>query len=189
MVYPNATYWNAATMDGAKKPVRKRVVSIQEIEGHFPIYYTDTSPHCAICLSEIQASEPCRRTTCNHEFHAACIIKWWTKEKGKVLNCPTCREAQKVSVKKGKQVSMETKQKKNPSPTAQRRSQSQPLQQRHEETQSPLRRLLESVRLLITTSHEARTTAAPNQEASQIPNYVAVREYTEADVRRNLFNV
>merc|ERR1719507_1449659 len=104
---------SSAQRNGAEKPKRMKI-GIQEIEGHFPIYFTTTSPHCAICLSEIQASEPCRKTTCKHEFHADCIMKWWTKEKGKVLNCPTCREAQKVSVSKVKQVSMDIRRKEGP---------------------------------------------------------------------------
>jgi len=190
MAIPNTTYWHVAAVDGTKKPLRRRVVTIQEIEGHFPIYFTATSPHCAICLSEIQACEPCRSTTCKHEFHADCIMKWWTKERGKVLNCPTCREAQKATVSKVQQVFIDTRQTKCPSPAGQRRSQSQPPQQRQEETQSPLRRLVESVRLLGTTSHEGRTRAASNQEASQIPNDGAVQQpISEADVRRSLFNV
>jgi len=181
---------SGAQQNGAKKPVRKKVVSIQESEGHFPIYYTATSPHCAICLSEIEASEPCRQTTCKHEFHADCIMKWWTKERGKVLNCPTCREAQKVSVSKVRQVSIDARQKECKSAAPQWRRQSQPLRQRQEEMQGPLRRLLGSVRRALpkplgTMSHGGRTTAAPSappsQDASQIPNDGAVQHQTPED--------
>merc|ERR1740123_1487774 len=139
----------SAHPNSVKKNVRKTVVSMQEIESHFPVYYTASSPHCAICLSEIDASEPCRKTTCKHEFHADCIMKWWTKERGKLLNCPTCREAQKVSFSKVRQVSMETEKKEGAAQVGQwHRSQWQPPWQ-HEETQGPLGRLLESVRLTL----------------------------------------
>merc|ERR1740123_2998620 len=101
----------SAHPNSVKKNVRKTVVSMQEIEGHFPVYYTASSPHCAICLSEIEAHEPCRKTTCNHEFHADCIMKWWTKERGSLLNCPTCRETQSVTVTRVSQVNYEMRQK------------------------------------------------------------------------------
>jgi len=174
-----ATVSSSARPNGSKKPVRRKVVNRQDIEEHFPMYFTATAPHCAICLSEVQESEPCRKTTCKHEFHAECIMKWWTKERGTVLNCPTCREPQKVSVKKIKQVNTKTQQKGYPSPTghslnqaASRRSLSQP---------GRLGRLFESVRRALprplgTPSHDGRTTAALSQEASQIPNDTAVRQ-------------
>mmetsp|Transcript_133692 Transcript_133692/g.260339 ORF Transcript_133692/g.260339 Transcript_133692/m.260339 type:complete len:188 (+) Transcript_133692:90-653(+) len=163
------------------KPVHKHVVSFQEIEGHFPICFTESSNTCAICLFEIGASDPCRRTTCKHEFHADCIMTWWTKERGKVLNCPTCREAQKFSVKKVRQVSIDVQQKENfRQPVAWRRSQSQPPRQQREESYGTLSRWFESVRLgprrpLGTMSGEGRATETPSEEALQMPNAGAVQ--------------
>mmetsp|Transcript_32235 Transcript_32235/g.63507 ORF Transcript_32235/g.63507 Transcript_32235/m.63507 type:complete len:179 (-) Transcript_32235:189-725(-) len=124
---------------GGKEPVRVReqVVNLQEIEIHFPVSFNESSDVCAICLFEIGASDPCRRTTCKHAFHADCIIKWWTKEKGKPLNCPVCREIQKVSAHKAKQVRVDAQQNENPSRMfSWRQSQSQPPWQRQEELQA-----------------------------------------------------
>jgi len=176
----------STTLPALRKPVRKKVVSVLEIEGHFPISFTESGSVCPICLVEIGALDPCRKTTCNHEFHADCIMKWWTKERNKTLNCPTCREGQKVSVRKVKEVSMDARQKECPSPMGQWRSQSQPLLHRQEETQDAFGRLLESVRLLLpspsgTMSHEGRTTAAPSQETSQIRNGRAMQQPIEKD--------
>mmetsp|Transcript_82865 Transcript_82865/g.160148 ORF Transcript_82865/g.160148 Transcript_82865/m.160148 type:complete len:165 (-) Transcript_82865:401-895(-) len=121
---PSDTHRHEATMPpafaqlvGGKEPVRRQVVNSREIELHFPVCFTESSNVCAICLSEIGASDPCRRTTCKHEFHADCITKWWTKRRGKPLNCPVCREIQKVSVHRAKQVRRNVQQKENFSKT------------------------------------------------------------------------
>jgi len=130
----------------------KEVVSTKAIDRLFPVCFTASSPHCAICLSEIGAPEPCRKTTCKHEFHADCIMKWWTRETGKVLNCPTCRKVQKVAAGEARQVNIDTHQKDTltTSQAGQRHgSQSQPLRQRQDKLQGPLGRLLESVRFAL----------------------------------------
>jgi len=93
-----------------RRLVCRKAVGVVKIEGHFPVCFTKGSPTCAICLSTIESTDPCRKTTCNHEFHADCIMKWWTKEKGKLVDCPTCREAQRVAVKV-RQVNLEVPQK------------------------------------------------------------------------------
>merc|ERR1719362_337666 len=132
-----------APINAQRKPVRRKAVSVSEIEGHFPISFTNLSTTCAICLTTIEETDPCRKTKCNHEFHADCIMKWWTKEKGKVLNCPTCREAQRVTVSKVRQVNLEARQKEQacrPVPdrqTSQLRatSQPQPQPQQHRQQQ------------------------------------------------------
>merc|ERR1719362_1003583 len=132
-----------APINAQRKPVRRKAVSVSEIEGHFPISFTNLSTTCAICLTTIEETDPCRKTKCNHEFHADCIMKWWTKEKGKVLNCPTCREAQRVTVSKVKQINLEARQKEQ---ECQGHSSQSPQQQQQEQPQNPLSRLLESVR-------------------------------------------
>merc|ERR1719433_1848967 len=38
-------------------------------------------------------------------------MRWWTREKGRVLNCPTCREAQRVTVSRVRQINFEVQQK------------------------------------------------------------------------------
>mmetsp|Transcript_72913 Transcript_72913/g.141068 ORF Transcript_72913/g.141068 Transcript_72913/m.141068 type:complete len:157 (+) Transcript_72913:65-535(+) len=132
-----------------REPVRrtwKVVVGVSEIEGHFPICFTKGSPTCAICLATIEETDPCRKTTCKHEFHAGCIMKWWTKEQDNALDCPTCREIQRVTVNKARQVNFEVRQKVPPL--------------------SPFMRLLECLRVVLpkavrTPSSEA-TATTPN---------------------------
>jgi len=76
----------------------KKLVCTTEIEEHFPVFASDHAPMCAVCLSVVEADEPCRRTKCGHEFHGDCIMRWWTQEEGKVLCCPVCREVQRVKL-------------------------------------------------------------------------------------------
>jgi len=147
---PAAAQMPAATVAPSsveRRPVRRRAVNIGQIEGHFPLCFTRGSPTCTICLSTIEATSPCRKTTCNHEFHADCIMTWWTKEKGKVINCPTCRQNQRVTVTQVRQVNLEVRQKEQECrvTTDQHSSQSQE-QRQQEEPQGPLTRMLKSVR-------------------------------------------
>merc|ERR1719195_1318038 len=76
----------------------KKLVCARGIEEHFPTYSSDRGSTCAVCLSTVEANEPCRSTMCGHEFHGDCIMKWWTQEEGKVLCCPVCREVQRVKL-------------------------------------------------------------------------------------------
>lgn len=48
---------------------------------------------CGICLMDIASSEYIRKLGCNHEFHKACIKKWFKiRRTGNLpLNCPKCR--------------------------------------------------------------------------------------------------
>jgi len=174
-------------LGGGKEPVQRRnyrVVNDVESELHFPVCFTESSHVCAICLFEIGASDPSRKTTCKHEFHADCIIKWWTKERGKVLNCPVCRESQKVSSHKAKQVRKDVEQaesfRKTPSWL---QSQSRPPLQRQKEVYATwasyfkllppaLRRPLERIH------REGNATETPSREASQMSNTQAVQHYT-----------
>jgi len=94
--------WWEATMAGIAttprtRQVARRRVGIKQIERHFPVCYTRDAPMCTICLSVVHAHEPCRRTKCGHEFHADCIMNWWTREKGRLLCCPTCRTTQRIA--------------------------------------------------------------------------------------------
>jgi len=74
----------------------RRVVTAADVEEHFPTFYTEEEPTCAVCLSTVEVDEPCRRTQCGHEFHADCIMQWWTHKPRKVLRCPICRRRQHV---------------------------------------------------------------------------------------------
>jgi len=172
----------AATVEPSneeRRPVRRKAVSVVEIEGHFPICFVKGSPTCAICLSHIEATEPCRKTKCNHEFHADCIMQWWTKEKGKVLNCPTCREAQRVTVSKVRQINLEVRQKEQECRDTPDRHSSQPQQQRQQEQpQNPLARLLESVRAVLpkpvrASSSDSTASASSESTASSSSSQAA----------------
>jgi len=83
-----------------KQKSSKKIVTAAIIEQHFPKSHTDEAPTCVVCLSTVEVGEPCRRTQCWHEFHADCIMQWWTYKPRKVLRCPTCRRQQHVKRKK-----------------------------------------------------------------------------------------
>eukprot|EP00419_Tripos_fusus_P008465 CAMPEP_0172677914 /NCGR_PEP_ID=MMETSP1074-20121228/15009_1 /TAXON_ID=2916 /ORGANISM="Ceratium fusus, Strain PA161109" /LENGTH=109 /DNA_ID=CAMNT_0013495833 /DNA_START=305 /DNA_END=634 /DNA_ORIENTATION=- len=89
-------------------------------------------------------------------------MKWWTKEQGSLLNCPICRETQRVSAKKVRQVDFEVRQK-----------------QQQEQRQKPSTRFLRSLRAALLqksvrpSSSDATATASngllgPSQAASQM---------------------
>lgn len=42
---------------------------------------------CAICLSEMIATIPCRTLLCGHKYHVTCIDNWHTRNP----SCPLCR--------------------------------------------------------------------------------------------------
>lgn len=51
---------------------------------------------CAICLEEIKEVDVNQQAvlSCGHEFHPACILKWFTRN----VSCPTCRKSHLESV-------------------------------------------------------------------------------------------
>mmetsp|Transcript_73528 Transcript_73528/g.142227 ORF Transcript_73528/g.142227 Transcript_73528/m.142227 type:complete len:183 (-) Transcript_73528:243-791(-) len=87
----------ATTTRTRQAAVARRRVGVAQIERHFPAHYTLNGPTCTICLSVVHADGLCRQTKCGHQFHADCIMKWWTQEKGRPLCCPTCRTTQRVA--------------------------------------------------------------------------------------------
>merc|ERR1740123_1924526 len=158
---PQMTAATTTPLEAEQQLACREVVSFSEIERHFPIFFPKGSPTCVICLATIEKTDPCRKTTCNHEFHADCIMKWWTKEQGSLLNCPTCRETQCVTVTRVRQVNSEVRQKQKGL------------------CQKPLTRLLTSLRAVPrsvrTPSSEATAASSnvllrPSQAASQMPN-------------------
>jgi len=151
---PAAASPNARTR---KCRMRMRGFGRKELEQHFPICFTTSSPTCAICLSTITSNEPCRVTTCNHEFHADCIMKWWTKEVGRVVDCPVCRVLQKVSASRATEVKLAMLQ--------------EQVAHRQHKSCSPFAKLLESLSLspikpVRMTSHAGRATAAQSRSAA-----------------------
>ncbi|CAE8721382.1 unnamed protein product [Polarella glacialis] len=49
---------------------------------------------CTICLDVVAPTQPARKLSCGHAFHAGCISSWWKcrlqSSHGKV-SCPSCR--------------------------------------------------------------------------------------------------
>ena len=35
-----------------------------------------TNSSCAVCLSDFEAGEVCRKLECGHVFHEACVDEW-----------------------------------------------------------------------------------------------------------------
>merc|ERR1740123_274784 len=107
---PQMTAATTTPLEAEQQLACREIVSFSEIERHFPIFFTKGSPTCVICLSTIEKTDQCRKTTCNHTFHADCIMKWWTKEQGGFLHCPTCRGIQCVTLTMVRQVSFRVRQ-------------------------------------------------------------------------------
>ena len=38
-----------------------------------------TSSSCAVCLSDFEAGEACRKLECGHVFHKACVDEWYVQ--------------------------------------------------------------------------------------------------------------
>jgi len=54
----------------------------------------DMSGHtvCVVCLQRMVQKESCRRLSCGHAFHMACIDRWWLQSASPKLKCPICRQ-------------------------------------------------------------------------------------------------
>jgi len=74
-----------------------QVFSSDEIERSFPEVQISDTPMCVICLASVGEEERGRRLQCSHEFHADCILKWWTHCPRSSLDCPTCRQTQTLT--------------------------------------------------------------------------------------------
>jgi len=76
------------------RPEKKRLTA-DDIERRFPKGNTSEEPTCVVCLSTVEADEPCRTTQCGHTFHADCLEAWWLHKPRKSLHCPVCRQKQR----------------------------------------------------------------------------------------------
>jgi len=79
----------------ARRKSPKQPFVADDVSKRFPVCRTDREPTCAVCLSPVSADEECRQTDCGHEFHADCIMQWWTHKPRKTLKCPVCRQRQR----------------------------------------------------------------------------------------------
>eukprot|EP00747_Dinoflagellata_sp_TGD_P166043 gnl/TRDRNA2_/TRDRNA2_188233_c0_seq1.p1 gnl/TRDRNA2_/TRDRNA2_188233_c0~~gnl/TRDRNA2_/TRDRNA2_188233_c0_seq1.p1 ORF type:complete len:223 (+),score=8.78 gnl/TRDRNA2_/TRDRNA2_188233_c0_seq1:85-753(+) len=75
--------------DGTLAPISR-----SHVEKHFPEVSIDGQFQCVICLGDIEGIG--RKLQCGHAFHSECILDWWTHVPRTVLECPTCRQSQKV---------------------------------------------------------------------------------------------
>jgi len=66
------------------------------IEEHFPVSHSNEGNQCVVCLLDIQEGEDCRKLQCGHEFHADCIVGWWTHVPRASLECPLCKRKQRL---------------------------------------------------------------------------------------------
>jgi hypothetical protein len=48
---------------------------------------TSIGEQCSICLDEIEAGSSILKLSCEHVYHSACIIRWYTENN----TCPICR--------------------------------------------------------------------------------------------------
>lgn len=85
----------AATRQGVVKKI-KAVISRETIEENFPVCHSCEENTCVVCLEGIEHHDRCRRLQCGHEFHAECIADWWTHQPRSVLQCPLCRQEQRL---------------------------------------------------------------------------------------------
>jgi hypothetical protein len=86
---------------GSSQPplsLRSKAVTADIIEQRFPVIRIDGQPMCVVCLSPVEAEDPCRTTQCGHTFHAECILEWWMHKPRKTLRCPICRQRQRKRV-------------------------------------------------------------------------------------------
>jgi len=81
-----------------KRPQHRKLITAADVERHFPVTRTSDAPTCVVCLSLIEADDPCRVTQCGHAFHADCVLEWWMFRPRKVLRCPVCRQKQSKDV-------------------------------------------------------------------------------------------
>jgi hypothetical protein len=66
------------------------------IEEHFPVSHSHEGTQCVVCLLNIEEHEACRKLQCGHEFHADCIVDWWTHVPRATLECPLCKRKQRI---------------------------------------------------------------------------------------------
>eukprot|EP00747_Dinoflagellata_sp_TGD_P131989 gnl/TRDRNA2_/TRDRNA2_175042_c0_seq2.p1 gnl/TRDRNA2_/TRDRNA2_175042_c0~~gnl/TRDRNA2_/TRDRNA2_175042_c0_seq2.p1 ORF type:complete len:216 (-),score=19.09 gnl/TRDRNA2_/TRDRNA2_175042_c0_seq2:118-765(-) len=79
---------------------RKKALQVQPLiprshaEKCFPEVPIDGQSQCVICLGDIESTG--RQLQCGHAFHSDCILDWWAHIPRTELECPTCRQLQKI---------------------------------------------------------------------------------------------
>ncbi len=46
---------------------------------------------CSLCLEKLRCGDELRRLPCTHEFHQACIDRWFDSKTGEPRSCPLCK--------------------------------------------------------------------------------------------------
>lgn len=79
-----------------------KIISSENLEACFPpsergrLQSEQSGTSCAVCLAPIEEGESCRWLQCGHMFHAECIMEWWTYIPRRSVECPLCRQPQRV---------------------------------------------------------------------------------------------
>jgi len=73
-----------------------RTIGKAAIEEHFPVSRSHEGNQCVVCLLDLEENERCRKLQCGHEFHAECIVGWWTHVRRTSLECPLCKRRQRL---------------------------------------------------------------------------------------------
>jgi len=77
------------------KGSKLKCIGKEDIERAFPAKIATTEVQCAVCLQSV-TGQMGRRLHCGHEFHADCILEWWTHRPCPAVECPLCRQKQEV---------------------------------------------------------------------------------------------
>jgi len=78
----------------------RSIIGQVQIEEQFPVVSVTDQPQCVVCLLSVQASDSARRFQCSHVFHADCISQWWLHTPRSNLECPVCKQPQKIATDK-----------------------------------------------------------------------------------------
>ncbi|CAE8639228.1 unnamed protein product [Polarella glacialis] len=78
---------------GAVKASQATLAELAELA--FPEVCVLDELMCSICLDGIAPTQPARKLSCGHAYHASCISCWWNcnqqSSSGKIT-CPSCRK-------------------------------------------------------------------------------------------------
>lgn len=84
----------ASHASNAMQPV---AIGKPELERAVPIITgIEDEPTCVVCLVPVQADEKACKLTCEHTFHADCVMQWWMHKQQLVLECPLCKQVEHV---------------------------------------------------------------------------------------------
>lgn len=85
-------------MPERSSPERLRI-SQENIEKMFPAAPVECNGDqpCVVCLQPL-SDQLVRKLQCGHCFHATCILEWWLQRPRRDIECPVCRQVQRMQV-------------------------------------------------------------------------------------------